>query len=181
MPEWHEPTAIRRRPLIETPVPVRVAPFWYRTLAVAIDVIPLLTIWLMILFATGLVDTSDLPESRWNAFDMIVDLINDRPFFFVPPILLWVALIGGFYLVQEIVFGQTVGKRLLNLTLVDAHGHRPLAIMVLIRNVVRIVSLLLFGLGYLWAAFDTERRTLHDWISGTWVVSRSRNVPLPRN
>jgi len=171
---------IRERPLLITPIPVRVAAFWYRTVAVAVDVIPLLTIWLILIFATGLVDVSKLPESRWNAFDMIVDLINDRPLFFLPPLLVWVGLILAFYLVQELIFGQTVGKRLLNLTLVDVHGRRPQAIMVLIRNLVRIVSLLGLGLGYLWAAFDTERRTFHDWVSGTWVVHRTPTVPLKR-
>ncbi len=173
-------TMIRERPLLFTPVAVRVAAFWYRTVAVAIDVIPLLTMWLIILFATGLVDVSDLPESRWNAFYMIVDLINDRPEFFLPPLLALLGLLATYYLVQELVFGQTIGKRLLNLTVVDVRGRRPLPIMVVVRNLVRLFSLLLVGLGYLWAAFDTERRTLHDWISGTWVIHRTDKVPLKR-
>ena len=158
-------------------IPVRVAPFWYRSLAVVIDVVPLMTIWALVVFGTGLMDTADLPESRWNAFDMMVDLINQRPLFFLPPILLWFGLLLVVYLVSELTMGQTVGKRLLNLTVVDQHGRRPEAIMVLIRNLVRIVSLAAFGTGYLWAAFDTERRTFHDWVSGTWVVYRSAHVP----
>ena len=106
-------------------IPVRVAPFWLRTVALCIDVVPLFTIYLMVLFATGLADTSELPESRWNAFDMLVDLINQRPLFFLPPILLWLGILLVYYLAFELIFGQTVGKRLLNLTLIDRRGRRP--------------------------------------------------------
>ena len=158
---------------VDPPAPrlkVRVAPFWYRTVALLIDLVPLSTVYLLVLAATGLADTADLPESRWNTFDMLVDLVNERPLYFLPPILLFVGMILAYYLTLELTMGQTVGKRVLNLTLIDADGERPEAIMVLIRNLVRVVSVLTLGLGYLWAAFDTERRTLHDWISGTWVV-----------
>lgn len=172
-----ERTMIRKRPLVVTPVSVRVAPFWYRSVANLIDLLPLCTIYLMVLFATGLADISGLPESRWNAFDMFVDLVAERPLFFVPPILLFVGMVLCYYLASELVFGQTVGKRLLNLTLVDRTGERPEAIMILVRNLIRIASMLLLGLGYFWAAFDTERRTTHDWVSGTWVVFRRAPPP----
>jgi len=176
-----EPTAIRKRPLVHMEIPVRVAPFWYRSLALCVDIIPILTIWALVLFASGMADTSSLVESPWNPFDAFVDRLNQNPLFFIPPILLWLGLVGAVYFIQELLMGQTVGKRLLNLTIVDAHGHRPLAIHVLIRNAVRIVGLLFFGLGYLWAAFDTERRTFHDWVSGTWVVFREQKLPVARN
>ena len=174
-----ERTLIRERPLIDTPLRVRVAPFWLRTVALLIDLVPLLTLYLLVLFASGMVDTSDLPQSRWNTFDMLVDLLNERPLFFVGPVGLLLALIAGYYLVVELAMGSSVGKRLLGFTLVDVGCQRPAAIMVVIRNVVRLVSLLLLGLGYLWAAFDTERRTLHDWVSGTWVVD-IRHLPTPK-
>ena len=170
-----ERTLIRRRPLLETPVSVRVAPFWYRSVANLIDLVPLATVYAMVLFATGLADISDLPESRWNTFDMFVDLLNQRPLFFLPPVLLFVGMVLTYYLLSELVFGQTVGKRLLNLTIVDRGGERPVAIMTLVRNLIRIPGMLLLGLGYLWAAFDTERRTAHDWVSGTWVIFSRRD------
>ena len=157
---------------------VRVVPFWLRTVANLIDLVPLATLYLMVLFATGLADTSELPQSRWNTFDMLVDLMNERPLFFVWPALLWFAMVGAYYLVCELTLGVSVGKRLLNFTLIDSSGERPIALMILIRNVIRLVSLALLGLGYLWALFDTERRTLHDWLSGTWLI-RSRSVRPP--
>ena len=159
---------------------VQTAPFWLRTVALVIDLLPLLTIYLMVLLGTGLVSTADMPQSRWNTFDMLVDLINQRPLFFLPPILLLFGMVLAYYLVQELLFGQTVGKRLLNLVIVDRYGHRPEAVMVLVRNLTRIFSMALFGWGYLWAAFDTERRATHDWISGCFVVSRTSEVPRPR-
>lgn len=173
-------TVIRKIPLQLTQIPVHVAPFWRRTLALFIDGIPLLTLWLLLMLVTGLADTRELPESRWNTFDMLVDLINQQPFFFLPPALLLIALVLVYYTVTELILGVSVGKRLLNLTMVDAHGRRPLPLMIVIRNLMRMVSLLLLGWGYLWAAFDTERRTLHDWVSGIWVVKRDKHLPVPR-
>ncbi len=170
---------VRPQPLRNMPIPVRVAAFWYRTLAALLDALPVFTIWGLVVLGTGMLD-HDLPASRWNAFDQLVDLINLQPLYFVPPILLWFGLLFASYLAQEIVFGVTVGKRVLNLTLVDVHGHRPEGVAILVRNLLRMVSLLLLGLGYWWAAFDTERRTLHDWIAGTWVVHRTEKVPVPR-
>ena len=158
-------------------IPVVVAPLWYRTLANLIDFIPLITIYTMVLVATGLA-SPNLPESRWSAFDAFVDLLIARPFFLLPPILIWLGLVFVYTLTLELTLGQTIGKRLLNLVMVDRYGRRPEAIMVLIRNLLRIVTLLTLGLGYIWAAFDTERRTFHDWVSGIWVVSRTDGVPV---
>jgi uncharacterized RDD family membrane protein YckC len=154
---------------------VRVAPFWYRTVAATIDAIPLLTLYLLLLIGFGVAETSDLPQSQWNTFDMIVDLINQDPAFFMPPFALLVAVFLLYFLTQELLFGQSVGKRLLKLTVIDKTGERPHPIMLLIRNLVRPLGVAILGLGYLWAAFDPERRTLHDRVSGTWVIRQPTN------
>ena len=33
-----------------------------------------------------------------------------------------------------------------------------------------MAGLATLGLGFLWIAFDSEKRGLHDWLSGTYVV-----------
>jgi uncharacterized RDD family membrane protein YckC len=172
---------VRAAPLVSTPVPVRVAAFWLRSVAALIDALPVLTLWALIGFASGIIDVEAIPQSRWNPIDAAVDLLNNRPIFFVGPILLGVGLFFASNLLQEALFGVTLGKRVLNLTLVDRHGHRPETIAILIRSLLRLVSLLLFGWGYWWAAFDTERRALHDWVAGTWVVHRDDRLPTPRS
>ena len=40
----------------------------------------------------------------------------------------------------------------------------------LVRTAGYVVSVASLGLGFLWIAFDSEKRGLHDWMAGTYVV-----------
>lgn len=155
---------------------VTVSPFWVRTIAAAIEIVPLITLYLLLVFSTGSLNIETLPVSQWNAIDMIVDLINFRPEVFVSPLGLFLGTLILFYLPQELLMGHSIGKRLLHLRIVNAHGQQPAPIMLLVRNIVRLFSIVLLGLGYWWAAFDTERRTLHDWVAGTWVIDERKSL-----
>jgi uncharacterized RDD family membrane protein YckC len=66
--------------------------------------------------------------------------------------------------------GQTPGKQLLGLLVIDAYGERPSLVKTLLRTVGYAVSVLPFSLGFLWIGFDREKRALHDWLAGTYVV-----------
>lgn len=74
--------------------------------------------------------------------------------------------------------GQTPGKRLLGIRVVDAatgrsigHGHA------LVRSVMRIVSAMLCWVGYLWMLWDPERQTWHDKVAGSVVVPATLTPP----
>jgi uncharacterized RDD family membrane protein YckC len=66
--------------------------------------------------------------------------------------------------------GQTLGMRAWRLTLRDRSGGRPSWRQLVMRYLVAGVSLAAFGLGFLWALLDRERRTWHDIASRTAVV-----------
>ncbi|MCK6552863.1 RDD family protein, partial [Myxococcota bacterium] len=76
--------------------------------------------------------------------------------------------------VAHAVAGRSLGKLVLGLELVEAKtgapASRPRA---LVRAVLSLVSLALFGLGYLWVIVDRRSRALHDVLSGTVVVVSS--------
>ncbi len=67
--------------------------------------------------------------------------------------------------------GQTPGKMAMNLRVVKADGSEISDIDAIIRAVAYYVSGLFMGIGYIWALFDDEKRTWHDLITGTIVVS----------
>lgn len=67
--------------------------------------------------------------------------------------------------------GQTIGKSTLGMMIVDSAGAKPSWGRAILRYVGYIVSSLLFGLGFLWIAFDRKRQGLHDKLAGTYVVS----------
>ena len=72
--------------------------------------------------------------------------------------------------------GQTVGKKLLNIRVVDFQTGGPLGFgKAIIRYFARILSGLggvgiPFGLGYFWMIGDRERQTWHDKLATTAVV-----------
>lgn len=67
--------------------------------------------------------------------------------------------------------GQTPGKMAMNLQVVKADGSELSDIDAIIRGVGYYLSGFVFGIGYLWALFDDEKRTWHDLIAGTIVIS----------
>ena len=65
--------------------------------------------------------------------------------------------------------GQTVGKRVLNIRVARPDGSAVDPGVAAGRAAVRIVSGVPFGLGFLWAAWDPEKRTWHDMVADTRV------------
>jgi uncharacterized RDD family membrane protein YckC len=92
-----------------------------------------------------------------------------------------VALItfGSLFIFQFLYFGyfwsksgQSVGMKLLNIQVVRQTGGEDLSFW---RAGLRgtlgyAISGLVFGLGFIWAAFDGNQETWHDKIFDTWVV-----------
>lgn len=75
-----------------------------------------------------------------------------------------------YFFVFHAARGQTPGKRLLGLRVIDAYGRTPGLTRTLLRQASYLLSLLPCSLGFLWVGFDRERRALHDWVAGTYVV-----------
>jgi uncharacterized RDD family membrane protein YckC len=67
--------------------------------------------------------------------------------------------------------GRTWGMSLLSLRAVDADtGLQPTTKQAIVRALLYMVSLAALGLGIIYALFDAEGRTAHDYFSGTAVV-----------
>jgi uncharacterized RDD family membrane protein YckC len=67
--------------------------------------------------------------------------------------------------------GQTVGKKVLNIRVIDFATGGPLGYpKAFVRQLVKLVSGLACGLGYLWMLWDREKQTWHDKVATTVVV-----------
>ncbi|MDX1413271.1 MAG: RDD family protein [Candidatus Promineifilaceae bacterium] len=93
----------------------------------------------------------------------------------------WVALflIIVIFLLQFLYFGllwsrpggQTLGMKIFNMRLVRRSGGPVGFLRAGLRGTVGYwISSFLFFLGYIWAAFDSEKEAWHDKIFDTWVV-----------
>lgn len=70
--------------------------------------------------------------------------------------------------------GQTLGKRVMNIRVVDIETGGPLGhFRALLRAVMLSVSILVCFIGCLWMLWDRERQTWHDKVAGSVVVPTS--------
>lgn len=76
------------------------------------------------------------------------------------------AYIFGFWL----TYGATPGKMLLGLRIVMTNGSRFTLKAAILRYLGEYVSIFLLFVGYLFIAFRSDKRALHDLIAGTMVI-----------
>jgi uncharacterized RDD family membrane protein YckC len=91
-------------------------------------------------------------------------------------------VIWGYHVFFEVLWnGQTPGKRIFRIRVVDGRGLPVDLAQSLVRNVVRILDLFpLGGVGLLSALLDAEHRRLGDWAADTLVVAEEQLV-LPQS
>lgn len=66
--------------------------------------------------------------------------------------------------------GQTLGKTMLGLKVVDRTGSPLSTGQAVLRYLGYLISAAIFSLGFVWIAFDQKRQGWHDKIAGTYVV-----------
>ena len=83
---------------------------------------------------------------------------------------LWLPLFVAYHALLGSDGRTTPGKRLLGLQVFAQDGYPPDIGRAALRAAGYLASSLLFGLGFLWALIDPQRRALHDRIAGTMVL-----------
>jgi len=85
----------------------------------------------------------------------------------------WLAMIfvAAYYIYFETSDKQaTLGKQILNIKVVKQDGTKIETSDAIFRYFGKIISAVIFMLGYLMALFDDQKRALHDRIAKTYVV-----------
>ncbi len=149
---------------------VTVAGFWRRAVAAGIDAIIVIPAALLLALAAGRLAGVALPDARRTAIDYWLDLaISGEP-------ALWGTLglalaIGVIYLfLFHMTLARTLGMRVMKLRVIDVYGEPPSVARAALRTLGYVAGLATLGLGFVWVGFDAEKRGLHDWIAGTYVI-----------
>ena len=115
---------------------------------------------------------TEIPIAAGKALrpELILELVlwGGLPFYSVVAVAVGLTLLYGFLF--TVISGFTPGLRLLRGQIINIYGNRPEWWRVLLRCLGLIVGLLLLGLGLLWIGFDRQKRGLHDWLAGTYVI-----------
>jgi uncharacterized RDD family membrane protein YckC len=148
----------------------RVAGFFERALAGVVDGIIILPLFALLAWGGSAVTGVRIPRAREITFDLIVGLIIEKN----GPVVFWVVMLVILVFLYCFIFiaarGQTPGKRLVGVRVVTWYGEPPTLARSLVRTFGYLVSAALLWLGFIWIGFDREKRGLHDWIAGTYVV-----------
>jgi uncharacterized RDD family membrane protein YckC len=155
---------------------VTVAGFWRRALAAGIDALVVLPAALLLAIGAGRLAGVSLPDARRTALDYWLDLaISGEP-------ALWgtiglVVAIGVIYLLLfHMTLGRTLGMRALGLRVIDVYGEPPSVARAAVRTLGYLASVATLGLGFVWVGFDAEKRGLHDWLAGTYVIRSDKGA-----
>ena len=134
---------------------------WRRVAAYAVDLVIIgiiIGLLCVIVFVPATVITFGLLSPMFGLFGVI-------------PFAYHVLLVGG-------RGAATLGQRLFDLRVMDTSGAQPDYVQAAVLCVLFYLTLALTGFLLLFVFFNPQRRTLHDWLSGT-IVDRRRRTGVP--
>jgi uncharacterized RDD family membrane protein YckC len=147
--------------------------FWRRAMAFSIDKIILFFTSLFILFI-GVLSLTISFLSHYS--DILPERFEELTITFVLIYLLTTVFISMFYFTYfHGATGQTPGKMIFGLKVVQPTGEQMTFGLAFLRWVGYIISAAVFYLGFVWIAFDAKKQGWHDKIART-VVIRVRNI-----
>jgi uncharacterized RDD family membrane protein YckC len=147
-----------------------VSGFWRRALAGCVDLLVILPVSLLLCKVAGSLAGLSLPPSRVQGLDFWLDLLLAGDGTLIGALGLTLAIASLYSLIFHISMGRTIGMRALKLRIIDVYGDEPSTNRALVRTAGYLLGVATLGLGFIWIAFDSEKRGLHDWLAGTYVV-----------
>jgi uncharacterized RDD family membrane protein YckC len=149
---------------------VQVAGFWRRLAAAGIDLAIVGPVSLILTTLASLIAGVSLPPSRTRGLDFWLDLALSSDPALSMAMGLFVAVGLIYLLVFQITTGRTIGMRILGLRIIDVYGDPPSSARCAARTAGYLAGAATLLLGFLWIGFDSEKRGLHDWLAGTYVI-----------
>jgi uncharacterized RDD family membrane protein YckC len=159
------------------------AGFWRRGLALGLDLAMVTAfVYVVLKIGPGPLDLGALPRSGLHGIDHFVHLLLQHSGKVFPILLFGAGTAFAYFVLCQAILAATPGKLMLGMRIVDARGRRIGPVRALLRTLAYGISASFFLMGFFWAAFDLERRSLHDVLSGTYVIvgkPEPSGVPAP--
>lgn len=147
---------------------VHVVGFWKRLLAAMVDLGIVVPVSLLVTLVES--KLADVPLPPGGAIDQWLDFVINRDPSLVMAFTTFTAIGLVYLIVMHIVLGRTLGMRVLKMRIIDIYGDRPSPARCAARTAGYLAGAATLFLGFLWIAFDSEKRGLQDWIAGTLVI-----------
>lgn len=161
-------TSLPARPRPAAPV-VHVAGMWRRAAAGFVDFLILAPVVLLLGWIAMKLTGARLPPSASRLDDWLDLLLTTDPAV-LSVLVVALSTVLLYQFVFQATIGQTLGMRLLKLRVIDVYGEPPSYPRAGLRTAAYLASAATLFLGFWWIGFDAEKRGLHDWIAGTYVI-----------
>jgi uncharacterized RDD family membrane protein YckC len=144
---------------------VYVAGFWRRLVGALIDLGIILPVALVLTLIAGKLTGVRPPDG----LDIWLLLLDNEPALAMG-LGMAIAVAAVYALVFQILRGRTLGMKVMKLRVIDVYGDPPSPGRCVVRTLGYLAGLATIFLGFIWIGFDGEKRGLHDWIAGTYVI-----------
>jgi uncharacterized RDD family membrane protein YckC len=148
------------------PTEDNLASFWVRLLAYVIDAI-LISVSLSFFASEFVLQLYKEMETNINSNESLIARLKFNLIIFV---------ISAMYhsIFEATPMRGSIGKKLCKLAVVDADGRRLSVLKALIRNFGKLLSSIVFGVGYLAILWDDHKQAWHDKMAKTYVIVRNQ-------
>ena len=161
MPERSKPVATP-----EVPAPLIYAGFWRRVIAAFIDGIILTFLYAAVVigvsFSLGTSNAASLAEYVKGVGGIVTGLSLLLALLYNP-------------LFEASPMQGSLGKHFIGIFVTDTEGHRIGFWRALMRNLAKVTSSFILGIGYLMIAFTKQKQGLHDIIAGCLVLKHEHH------
>ncbi len=179
--------AIIRDKQLKAELKPRYAGFWIRALAYSIDFVILsffASLAMYIMNILGIIDVAQANEILGESLENLADMDKVNKFLSVPGVETFVIacsiIQAAYFIIFNWLFSGTPGKIFLKLKIVRKDGEKlglKGAVIRYVCSFLSSVSLVYFyGLAYIIAMVDPEKRTFHDWLARTRVVFTDNKI-----
>jgi uncharacterized RDD family membrane protein YckC len=146
-----------------------VAPLWRRLSAWCVDLVLIGTVSFLFFYAAAAMVHRDL---LGPGFDLLAEPSRATGLLWLFGLLLFALLTLLYLALFTALGGETPGKGLLGLRVIDRWGQAPSAGRSVARAVLALGSAAFALTGFFLVLFDRRRQSLHDKLAGTFVVLR---------
>ncbi|MHA7129845.1 RDD family protein [Algoriphagus namhaensis] len=145
-----------------------------RLLAYLIDIVPIIAaVGLIFYFFFGFDEVLSAYLVRGEAVEPREAFLAQRSDIRDISFLIWVL----YCIIMESSPRQgTFGKSAMGIKVVDSQGNRLSLAKSALRNISKILSLVIVFLGFVWILFDKKRQGWHDKIQNTFVVDKAFQI-----
>ncbi len=149
--------------------PVKYAGFWVRYVAAAVDGIILAVPIIIIEFVLGASTITTINSSATMSPNIAAQFTGTA----INLLVTWI-----YYVFMTNAFGATLGKMLVGIHVQANNGQKLALGNILLRETIgKLISAMLLLIGYIMAAFTSQKQALHDKIAGSVVVYKDPSHP----